>query len=107
MPLASRVTTLTSFPSSLIADRGEQTKAKKADTELPISSENPSVKLGVRKKVKLGRALADVDSDSPLFVDALGDQGSRPGLVEARSSVTFLRMILTGSHCTAPQVSLL
>ncbi|KAI8513755.1 hypothetical protein Bbelb_080790 [Branchiostoma belcheri] len=27
------------------------------------------------RKVKLGRALADVDSDSPLFVDALGDQG--------------------------------
>ncbi|KAI8507307.1 hypothetical protein Bbelb_146870 [Branchiostoma belcheri] len=33
------------------------------------------IKLGERKKVKLGRALADVDSDCPLFVDALGDQG--------------------------------
>ncbi|KAI8511307.1 hypothetical protein Bbelb_104070 [Branchiostoma belcheri] len=34
----------------------------------------PQIKLGGRAKVKLGRALAD--SDSPLFVDALRDQGS-------------------------------
>ncbi|KAI8521335.1 hypothetical protein Bbelb_010890 [Branchiostoma belcheri] len=36
-------------------------------------SQNPSVRLGERAKLKLGRALTD--SDSPLFVDALRDQG--------------------------------
>ncbi|KAI8483839.1 hypothetical protein Bbelb_383660 [Branchiostoma belcheri] len=51
---------------------------KSAPSALP--SQNPSVKLGGRKKVKLGRALADVDSDSPLFVDALGGQGRGGGL---------------------------
>ncbi|KAI8486240.1 hypothetical protein Bbelb_359560 [Branchiostoma belcheri] len=39
---------------------------------------NPSVKLGRLKKFKL----TDVDSDSPLFVDALGDQGSVIGPAE-------------------------
>ncbi|KAI8504979.1 hypothetical protein Bbelb_170880 [Branchiostoma belcheri] len=44
-----------------------------------LSAQNPSVNLGGQKKGKLGRALADVDSDSPLFVDALGDQGRKYG----------------------------
>ncbi|KAI8509371.1 FCH domain only [Branchiostoma belcheri] len=51
-----------------------------------LLSQNPSVRLGGRAKVKLGRALAD--SNSPLFVDALRDQG---------------RAIRTGSHCIAAQ----
>ncbi|KAI8520648.1 hypothetical protein Bbelb_004020 [Branchiostoma belcheri] len=41
----------------------------RAPSALP--SQNPSVKLGRLKKCKLG----NVDSDSPLFVDTLGDQG--------------------------------
>ncbi|KAI8493046.1 hypothetical protein Bbelb_290500 [Branchiostoma belcheri] len=40
-----------------------------------LPSQNSSVRLDERTKVKLGRALAD--SDSPLFVDALGDQGRK------------------------------
>ncbi|KAI8516865.1 hypothetical protein Bbelb_054460 [Branchiostoma belcheri] len=42
----------------------------RAPSALP--SQNPSVKLGRLKKCKL----AEVDSDTPVFVDALGDQGS-------------------------------
>ncbi|KAI8480123.1 hypothetical protein Bbelb_421630 [Branchiostoma belcheri] len=38
-------------------------------------------KTGRSEKNQLGRALADIDSDSPLFVDALGDQD--------RSGVTY------------------
>ncbi|KAI8484602.1 hypothetical protein Bbelb_377090 [Branchiostoma belcheri] len=44
----------------------------RAPSALP--SQNPSVKLGRLKKCKL----TEVDSDTPVFVDALGDQGRPP-----------------------------
>ncbi|KAI8502109.1 hypothetical protein Bbelb_205210 [Branchiostoma belcheri] len=56
----------------------------RAPSALP--AQNPSVKLGEWKKGKLGRALADVDSDSPLFVDALEDQGRRSSAVTGHPS---------------------
>ncbi|KAI8478114.1 hypothetical protein Bbelb_441530 [Branchiostoma belcheri] len=46
-----------------------------SDTCHPTLQINPSVKLGRLKKYKL----TNVDSDSPLFVDALGDQGRQDG----------------------------
>ncbi|KAI8522031.1 hypothetical protein Bbelb_017850 [Branchiostoma belcheri] len=46
----------------------------RAPSALP--SQNPSVKLGRLKKCKL----AEVDSDTPVFVDALGDQGRKIGV---------------------------
>ncbi|KAI8497838.1 Elongation factor 1-alpha 1 [Branchiostoma belcheri] len=54
---------------------------------LALPSQNPSVKLGEQKKVKLVRALADIDSDSPLFVDALGDRQGSQGSVVTSSVV--------------------
>ncbi|KAI8514984.1 hypothetical protein Bbelb_075750 [Branchiostoma belcheri] len=57
---------------------------------MALPFQNPSVKLGERKKVKLGRALADVDSDSPLFVDALGDQGRRRVCAQQRRGMRHM-----------------
>ncbi|KAI8482816.1 Crystallin, lambda 1 [Branchiostoma belcheri] len=62
----------------------------RAPSALP--SQNPSVKLGRLKKCKL----ADVDSDTPVFVDALGDQGRR--YVE---SATETDSDQSGSECDA------
>ncbi|KAI8522044.1 hypothetical protein Bbelb_017980 [Branchiostoma belcheri] len=71
---AGEDTVLTRTDSPTLLQRFSFKTGLRAPMALPF--QNPSVKLGERKKVKLGRALADVDSDSPLFVDALGDQGS-------------------------------
>ncbi|KAI8480506.1 hypothetical protein Bbelb_417420 [Branchiostoma belcheri] len=59
----------------------------RAPSALP--SQNPLVKLGRLKKCKQ----ADVDSDTPVFVDALGDQGRAESLLMYPSAIMSLCVI--------------
>ncbi|KAI8515646.1 hypothetical protein Bbelb_064590 [Branchiostoma belcheri] len=68
-----------------------------------LHSQNPSVKLAPwadGKKVKLGRALADVDSDSPLFVDAyLGTRAD----IEEHVQIGLVASAVPGTAVTSPR----
>ncbi|KAI8504589.1 hypothetical protein Bbelb_177070 [Branchiostoma belcheri] len=89
-------------PSTLLAPLALDSRfCARLRAPLALPSQNPSLKLGRLKKCKL----AEVNSDTPVFVDALGDQGRAANTVfsDSEDNVNIFRVSsLTGG---SPAVS--